>query len=283
MLIYLDSRDLINIFEKSNPCSIDDFDKILIEGGHKLVYSWLNIAEISEPILHANAKTNVMALLNRVEKTPHTYIHSSRIPHLELASAVKAFVNGKEYEKIDPYVRRFDYTVDLNAKPSTRDYLNYPLAEIVWDLHSYGELGGLDRYAKILIQTFAEDRALHPKPSLKRHFTTLIERNLKLHKVNAPNGGIRSFSNWVYSNPSRCPSQRLGYEVWHKMIKNINDEPTPSDMEDFCHIECLPYVDLMTLDNRMRGYVSQSCKTIGTTWDKKVSKNLGEIIEEMTD
>ncbi len=78
MLVYLDSRDLINLFEKSKPCSPDDFDKVLLEGGHKLVYSCLNIAEISEPLLHSNAKTNVMALLNRVERSPHIFIHSAK-------------------------------------------------------------------------------------------------------------------------------------------------------------------------------------------------------------
>ena len=278
MLIYLDSRDLINIFEKSNPYSADEFDEILQEGDHKLVYSWLNIAEISEPLLHSKAKTNVMALLNRVEKTPHTYIHSSRIPRLELASAVKAYINGEDYNSVNPYVQRFDYTVDLNAQPSTKVYLNYPLAEIVWDLHSLGALGGLDRFAKKLKQTFAEDRALQPKPSLEKHFPALIERNLKLHHVVGPNGAITSFANWIYSNPARCPSQRLGYEVWHKMIKNVVDEPTPSDMEDFCHIDCLPYVDFMTLDNRMRGYVSQACKTIRSDYPEKLCKNSKEVV-----
>ena len=117
MLIYLDSRDLINIFEKSDPCSANELNGILRDGGHKLVFSWLNITEISEPLLHTKAKTNVMALLYKVEETPHAYIHSSRIPHLELMSAVKAYVEGEEYRNVDPYVQRFDFTVDLNAKP----------------------------------------------------------------------------------------------------------------------------------------------------------------------
>ncbi len=187
-------------------------------------------------------------------------------------------MNGEDYRDIDPYVQRFDYTVDLNGPPSTKDFLNYPLAEIVWDLHSHDALGGLDRFAHKLKETFAADRALHPKPSLKKHFTTLIERNLKLHRVNGPNGNIKSFANWIYSNPARCPSQRLGYEVWHMMIKNVQDEPTPSDMEDFCHLDCLPYVDFMTLDNRMRGYASQACKATRTKYFEKLSKDTAEII-----
>jgi hypothetical protein len=281
MLIYLDARDLINIFEKSNPCTADQFDKILREGGHQLVYSWVNITEISEPLLHAKAITNVMALLIRVEKTPHTYIHSSSIPRLELESAAKAYLNGEEYVSIHPFVKRFDYTVDLNAQPSTKDYFNYPLAEIVWDLQSYGALCGLDGFATKLKQTCAEDRALFPKPSLKKHFPTTIERNLKLHHVATPNGDVKSFANWIYSNPTRCPSQRLGYEVWHKMIRNVQDEPTPSDLEYFCHIDCLPYVDFLTLDKTMRGYVSQACKALQTNYAAKVCKNSKEIVDKL--
>jgi len=281
MLIYLDSRDLIKLFEKSDPCSADDINKILVEGGHKLVYSFLNIAEISEPLLHSKAKTNVMALLNRIEQTPHAYIHASKIPYLELASAVKSYVNEKEYSGIDPYVQRFDYTVDLNSKPATKDFLNYPLSEIVWDLYCHGALSGLDCFAEKLKQAFEEDRAMQSKPSLKKHFKTLIERNLKLHHITGPSGDIKSFANWIYSNPEICPSQRLGYEVWHKIIKNIEDEPKLSDMEDFCHIDCLPYVDFMTLDNRMRGYVSQACKAIGTAWTAKICKNSKEAIENL--
>ena len=281
MLIYLDAKDLINIFENSNPCSADHFGKILREGDHKLVYSFLNIIEISEPLLHAKAKTNVMALLNRIEETPHTYIHSSIIPRLELKSAVKAYVNGEEYNSIDPYVQRFDYTLDLNAQPPTKDYLNYLLAEIIWDLYCLKALGGLDFYAKNLKQAFTEDRMISPKPSLVKHFSITIERTLKLHHVDARNCDIRSFANWIYSNHARCPSIRLGYEVWHKMIKNIDDEPIPSDMEDFCHIDCLPYVDFLTLDKRMRGYVSQVCKVMQINFAEKIYNNSRDVVDKL--
>ena len=134
-------------------------------------------------------------------------------------------------------------------------------------------MGGLDRYAKKLEQKFTEDRALSPKPSLKKHFPSVIKRDLKLHNIAKPNGDIESLANWIYSNPARCPSQRLSYEVWHKMIKNVGDEPSPSDMEDFCHIKCLPYVDFLTLDKRMRGYVSQACKVLRINYAEKVCKN----------
>jgi hypothetical protein len=281
MQIYLDAKDLINIFEKSNPCSSDQFDIILRQGDHQLVYSLLNIIEISEPLLHANAKTNVMALLNRIEETPHIYIHSSIIPRLELMSAVEAYVNGEEYNRIDPYVQRFGHMLDLDPQLTTKDYLNYSLAEIIWEIYCLRELRGLDCYAKKFKQIVTGDRSLSKKPSLKNFFPTIIESQLRSHQVSIPNIDIKSFSSWIYSDPARCPSLRLGYEVFHKMTKNVDDEPIPSDMEDFCHIDCLPYVDFLTIDKRMCGYVNQACKTMRINYAEKLCNNSKEIVDKL--
>ena len=281
MLIYLDAKDLINIFERSHPCSEDQLHQLLQKGGYKLVFSLTTIMEISEPLLHSGAKTNVMWLLNRLEKLPHTFIHEANIPRLELVEAVRAFSLGEEYGVIQPFVNRFDDTVDLNAAPPTKIYLNYPLAETVWDLYTFGELKGLDSYAKKLRPTFAADRALDPKPSLKTNFVKATQLNLNSNKVTGPTEDVATFANWIYSDPSRCPSIRIGYEVWHKMVRNVADEPEDSDMEDFQHIGCLPYVDLMTLDRRMCGYVSQAAATLTLNYSEKVYRNSEQLFNRL--
>lgn len=281
MLICLDSKDLINILEKSKPLSSDKFENFLKGGTHKIVLSFLTIMEIVEPLLHKKARANVMFLLNHIEKLPHTYIHSD-ISRLELEEALRAFSAGDNYKGILPFVNRFDKTVDLNASPPTKNYINYPLSETVWDLYCFGALGGLDKYAEKLRQTFASDRALSPKPSLKTHFTKTIERNIGLHRLLIPRENISIFANWIYSDASRCPSERLGYEVWHKMVRNITDIPHNSDLEDFQHIGSLPYVDLMTLDRRMHGYVSQVSKDISVDYNKKIFRNTEEVLNKMS-
>lgn len=278
MLIYLDTKDLINILEKSLPCSSDQFESILQQGKHRLVLSVITIMELSEPLLHNRTKTNVMGLLNRLEKFPHAFIHLSSIPRLELGEAIRAFSRGEECDGIFPFVNRFDQTVDLNATPSTGIYLDYPLAETVWDLYSFDALGGLDKYAKKLKRAFALDRALSPQPSLKKHFARTLERNLSLHKLTYPSSATAPLANWIYSNPLRCPSERLGYEIWHKMVRNVTDEPDDSDLEDFLHIGCLPYVDVMTVDRRMHGYISQVSTSIGVDYESKSFRRLEEIL-----
>lgn len=282
MRIYLDSKDIIKLLEQSDPCTTKEFDNFLRNGHHELVLSFITIMEISEPLFHKNASTNVMWLLNQIEKFPHTFIHSSIITRLELEEAYRAFSSGNEYQDISPpFVDRFDVTVDLEGNPATKQYIKYPLAETVWDLFSFGGLGGLNKYAEKLRETFKADRALNPKPSLKKNFANMVERNIKLYNLKIPLKEVTSVANWIYSKPSRCPSERLGYELWHKMVKNITDIPDDSDLEDFQNIGSLPYVDVMTLDRRMQGYVCQVAKGLSVEYDKKIFKNTKEVLNKI--
>ncbi len=281
MKIYFDSKDLINIIEKSAPCSADNLENILNSGSHELVLSFLTIMEISEPLLHKKAKSNIMDLLNRIEKLPHTFIHDSSIPRIELIEAFEAFSKGGEYNNINPYVSRFDKTCDLSKKPPTDIYINYPLSETVWDLYCFGAVRGLDAYGEKLREIFKADRSMKNQPNLKDLFSIKVERTLSLYGLTIPPADLSSFAHWIYDNPSRCPSERLGYEVWHKMLKNITDIPNDSDMEDYVHLCCLPYVDLMTLDRRMHNYVSQASKSLELPYDFKAAKTAQEILERL--
>lgn len=280
MRIYIDSKDIIKILEQSEPCCVEQFGNALRVGKHELVFSIATIIEISEPLVHKNASTNVMRLLNQIDELPHIFIHSSRIEFLELEEALGAFCSGNEYKSISPpFVNRFDVTVDFEANPATKLYINYPLAETVWDLYNYGALNGFDKYADNLRKTFSADRSLNPKPSLKDNFANTVKKNLELYRLKIPSEEIKPFADWIYSNPTRCPSERLGYELWHKMICNITDIPEDSDLEDFHNIGCLPYVDLMTVDRRMYGYICQVAASIGIEYDKKIFRSSEEIID----
>jgi hypothetical protein len=70
---------------------------------------------------------------------------------------------------------------------------------------------------------------------------------------------------------------RLGYEAYHKLVRNLSDRVEDSDIDDFTHISSLPYVDGITLDNRMRGYIAQVDASIGTAHSRRVYRNLDEI------
>lgn len=280
MLVYLDSKDLIELLERSRPCSADEFGKSLTDGDHRLLLSPPLIYEISAPLLKPNVSTNVMKLLNRLEALPHTYFGQAKSTQLELLEAVEAHAAGQEFVRTDPFVHRFDYTIQ--EQPATADFLNLSLAEAVWILwRDSPEIWtvparNLLRYQNVL----TNDRNTSGHPSLKNHFPTALERNLKLYRIPVPNN-LHALADWIFVNPLRCPSYRLGFEVYHKLQLNRTDAAKESDLDDFAHVDCVPYVDLITLDRRMATYVAQASRAMGTDYHTKVCKNVEEVLARL--
>ena len=71
---------------------------------------------------------------------------------------------------------------------------------------------------------------------------------------------------------------RLGYEVWHQLGKNKTDRLEDSDMEDYQHVLCLPYVDLMTLDKRMHNYVSQAAAGMSLDYSGRIFRSVQDLL-----
>lgn len=127
-------------------------------------------------------------------------------------------------------------------------------------------------------QLFASDRALPQRPSLQVHFATVIERDLTLYKLHQPPQGVAALANWLYADSVRCPSVRLKYEVYHKILKNTMDVPCASDLEDLWHLSCLPYIDLMSADRRMHGYVSQAATGLSLNYGTRLVRTAQEVL-----
>ena len=277
MKIYLDAKDLINILQNRGPCKPDQLNESLRRGNHQLVLSFETVCEISAPLANPGAKTNVMTLLNCLEEMPINFFHPS-IECLELKEALGAFFAKRECKVLLPFVPRFDQAVDPNARPATAIFIKYSLAQTVWDLHCYDALKGLESYAPKMRLLFATDRNLKAPPTLKAHFAIVIERDLKSCKLSCSDVSIQDFASWIYENPNRCPSTRLGYELWHQIGKNKTDPLEDSDMEDYQHVLCLPYVNLMTLDKRMHHYVSQAAASMGLDYGERIFRLVQDVL-----
>jgi len=260
MKYYLDSKDLIDILQGKASCSAHDFSQYLLAGNHELVVSSYTIVEISAPLVQPETKSNVMSLLNQLETMPIVYMHADS-RGLELKEALSAFAEKREYVPVVPFVKRFDTSLVLNAMPPTSSFLNYSLAETVWDLYRLGELKGMEEFSKTMRVLIARDRNTTKPPSAKSHFAIVLAKQLRSDGLSC--GEMESFANWIYENPNRCPGIRLSFEVWRQIVMNKTDNLQDSDMEDHQHIICLPYVDVVTLDRRMHGYVSQARTRIG--------------------
>ena len=280
MHVYLDTRDLIDLVERRSAKDTDRFEERLRKSPSQLIFSMHNIMECCGPLVHAAETFNVMTTLNRLEQMPHLYLAEARIEDLELREATSAFLEKREYQTISvPIVPRFDYVVSPFEQPATKDYIGYSLAQVIFELWRVDEnlFAGYPSHAKRLRVLLDSDRK---RTDYKRHdlnFPNTVVRDLRLYGIRFPHESTDALSKWIFENPSRCPALRLGYEVFHKLVRNLTDSGENSDIPDFAHISCLPYVDAITLDNRMRGYVAQVDKSIGTNYSKNIYRNLDEI------
>lgn len=162
--------------------------------------------------------------------------------------------------------------------PPTKVFLNLSLAETVFGLwqHDARFFERLEAHADHLRRLFTEDRAQARRPALREHFVVVLGRDLRHCNLPIPTQ-LPELGAWIYKDPRRCPAKRLGFEVYHRLLRNIEDIPANGDLADFFHIECVPYVDLITLDSRMRNYVRQAYRATGAAFDGRVCANVGEI------
>lgn len=277
MRIYLDTSDLINIFERSRPCKPVEFEKFLLKNSHELILSFLNVIEISAPLLQRNARTNVMFLLNRIERLPIKYI--SKVFKLELQEAYRVFKERREYKQVFPFFDRFDDVVEDRDTPPTRNFLNFPLSETVFTLWTIDSnlFKGFNRNEQ-LQNIVNADRSLSHWPNLRDNFVKTIGFLLRIEGITIPTDELKPFAYWIYDLSSRCPAIRLGYEVYHKFIKNVGDISKEGDIPDFGHTECVPYVNLITFDRRMFSYVNQASKDIGLGYEGRIFRNIEELM-----
>jgi len=281
VLIYLDSRDLITLIEKRPPEDATEFEKKLRQSNSRLVFSMTNTMECCAPLFHGNESSSVMKTLNRLEEMPHVYIVEARIGQLELQEAANAFLESREYMPIaPPLVPRFDYAISAFEEPKTKIFLHYSLAHIIYELWSKNKsLFSVDQIQAERLRSLLEsNRTRSDYRKIRSNFKVTILNNLRLYNINFPEEKTQDLAKWIYSSPIRCPSQRLGYEVFHKLQRNLNDKGEHSDIPDFSHISCIPYVDAITLDNRMRGYLAQVDQNIGFKYTNKIRHNIHGIV-----
>jgi len=221
-----------------------------------------------------------MRTLIRLEELPLRFLHETRIAKLELQESLRAYSTGCEYEPINPFVDRFDETVDIEARPSTRLYLRYSLAETVFDLWQAdpGLFEVKASHYDQLVQLMRNDRDLRSPPRLAHHFRTTVRRDLKLYGIQCPESVVEPFADWVYENPRRCPDVRLGYELYHVLRQNVRDRARRSDLGDFAHVRAVPYVDLITLDRRMKQYARQAVGLLGWSREHCILADIGAVL-----
>jgi hypothetical protein len=282
MLVYFDSKDLIDIAEHGRPTPAEILGRKLESGGHKLVYSFYNLSAVSQPLFSNSGRTNVMELLNRLEGLPHQFFRLPGLRFREIQEALAAFAEGREYTEVQPFTQRLDESLTPTSQGPTRFLLKYSLAQALFDLWQakpeiLQEPSGTEFGFCQLIDS---DRA-GAVPSFEEYFVTSYGKLIEARSLEPRPRDMREFARWVHNNSSCCPSLKLAHEVYYDMVKDKSRASRPSDLPDLTHIVTIPYVDFVTLDRNMRHYSTQACLRVNSTWHSRICADAQEVITRL--
>jgi hypothetical protein len=279
VLIYLDSKDLITLVDGLAVIRSDDAVASLTAGKHKVVVSFETVMEIAGPLAKRSARTNVMAFCARLETLPLSFLHEAMIAPLELREAMRAFEEGREFDSSAtcPFVDRFDASIPVQGRAPTHAFIHYGIAETVFDIWATSPdviEGYAASHGQRYVDLMAADRQIKNPATLVKHFVTKIQRDLSLYRIRAPRAGVDAFARWIYRSAARCPGIRLGYEVYHQVLRNKAAGTKTSDIVDLVRVRSIPYVDLFTMDSAMLAYTSQAVRSTGAQYRAQLLPSL---------
>jgi hypothetical protein len=265
MLLHLDSYDLINVF-KNTTIQPDDLRRQLFKRNTKLVYSPETVQEVVKPTDVAESRSRLETLTT----FPNYYIREKKLVfRREFVCAIAAFQSNELYRtrEVDPFVSTWQEVDEgLSSKYGiSKDCL----VEIVLPLLTAEP----DRFRNrpedlnALMANVAvdRDRGNDFRRGSRKVFRdavgdTLIR--LGLHPQQPSEDFVDDFSAWLLKRPSVCPSWRLMGETYSEFANNLGDKGQLGDPPDFAHVSVTPYVDVITLDRRMSGYVKTAVRRL---------------------
>ncbi len=268
--LFLDSRDLIGVIDKSEPISTRELAQELDRRHGRLVLTYTNVAElIPQTATQAPDVVRVREIMRRLQTVPHVFIRLGDLSRRELRFAVEAFDGGSPLRPVDPYVDHFWETFSSLPLPLARaiepkekiDLLcAWSLQEQVDFLLSRPEhLRFNEADGRQLAEGVEEDRArLRTRRGLRPSFSAGIKRQFIRYGWNAPARGIDQFCQFVYETPTACVSWRLAFDCYEEYRCNLTGNPTKNDIADYLHLHVLPYVTHGTLDRAWRARCQQA-------------------------
>lgn len=232
--------------------------------------------------MQATGNTSITAQLNDLETLPLRYIAEGRVVPLELMEALRAFEENRSYSAIDPFSTRCDDAIQIDGPAPTRFFLRYSLAEIVFTLAQEAPevFRRREDHAERLREVLEADRRLERHPDSRTRFRTVIQRHFRLYSL-PETGDLDALADWIYADLERCPGTRLAYEVFQHWRMNQEDLASASDFGDFAHLGCLPYVDLISLDRRMRDYVRRAVRNWPTDLTRRMVENTHDALSRL--
>lgn len=293
MRVFVDSRDLINIFNDEQPISISEFAAILTGGGHQLV---IPFSLVSELIPADNNHFTVLWRFMKIEEDiPHVFLQQKELTFVELRNAADDFVHERPLAAYDPYVTSF--TELWGREAFAKDPISLMELERRIDLRKMSqqieltlERAEIYHWSKAeearAVRILTDEKKAISADRSKRAFRNSLVRSLRHSRIELEEGQANSFAEMLYRTPSVAPGWRLYSEVFEQLARNTNYNPTVSDTWDFAHIAMLPYVDAATLDNNKAEMVKQVTRRLrgfdaSLNYDERVTPRISDLLAKL--
>jgi hypothetical protein len=265
-LVFLDSRDLIDCVEHSDPFDHLVLAKRLRERDAAIVLTMTNVVET---IPRGRTIEDAVELMRRLESVPHVFIHHAELSALEFREAVNAFQAGTFPEPRLPFRRSFwralvpPSIADHPARANFHRVLDgLPMSEQLRFALLDGEAiqsreESVDELAAILSD---HRRVLGVTPPNKALFEHAVRTQLAHFAFEVAD--VTAFSDWMFRSPMVCAGWRLGHEAFHELRIDQTASITVNGLQDLIHVYFLPYVAAATLDKQWREYCRRATRRL---------------------
>jgi hypothetical protein len=288
--ILLDTKDLIELVERSYPISPARLSEWLKAHDASMVLTSTNVSEFARGFENTSDRLHARSMFQTLDALPVTYIREPVIEVSEIELAIEAFNSANEPRAHSPYVRRWDDTFAVRGEAAPGAMIvGYRLDMMVFDMwkaRGPETTAHQQRLSHLAKQTIIDERAIPPDRRLKPReaLTRALEQKIAYWKLPSPRD-IVAFGKWVYADATRCPGFRIAWEAFRLMVANVTDSPEDNDVWDNAHFPAVPYVDYVTFDRRMNGYFLAACtrianRTPAADYRKRLCRNLPELFAD---
>lgn len=267
MRVFIDARDLINIFNDSKPITPDELAQLFTSHGHQLVLPFSLISEL----IPADNNTLVVArrFVKIEEDVPHLFFQQKRLADIEVQRAANDFSNQRPPAPYDPFVPTFRdlwgetfdpiFLMDLDRTIGNRrmsfqiDLAVQQRPEIFhWQDHEGAQI----------VRLLENEQNAIKSGGSKDAFKDSVARWLGRSGVNASGKPLGQFADLLRKNPRIAPGWRLYMEIFDQLARDRTYRPTVNDAWDLANITMLPYLDALTLDRNKKDLVQRATRRL---------------------
>lgn len=267
MRVFIDARDLINIFNESIPITPDELAQLFTTKGHQLVLPFSLISEL----VPTNNNTLVVArrFVKIEEDVPHLFLQQERLADIEIQLAANDFANQRRPSSYDPFVPAFrdlwgetfdpifrmelDRTIGKRKMSFQIDLAVEQQSEIFhWQSHEGAQI----------VRTLHSEQTAINKDRPKDRFRSAVARWLARSGIEAAGNGLKHFADFLRRHPRIAPGWRLYMEVFDQLARDKVYKPTINDAWDLTNVMMLPYLDALTLDKNKVDLVQRATRRL---------------------